>query len=263
MEAPNEFLKKLQELPEALPIVEPVLDAIPVKDLSGAQGPAPMTTLDGLPFAFWSAQLSVGLTTQYGFVILRPRYVAFVPTTGRSNLVGDLASNAIGLTTIDFDLLFKYRSYTSLRKILERMGIERFDACVREEVGRAGGLCWHLQDVSLSRQPNPILSRWDLLVFSNGETSIRGMPPKKDQDFVQTILRNQMGDARLPTSLPYLAWMLLAAMPTAAAIGIYTSVDHSGGHGVEGVVCAAFVGALAAVAWALAIRMWYRAFRDR
>ena len=136
MEGPNN--------PWALPVALPVESAEPppVRAGTGASGQPYPAGQDGLPLAFWSAQLRIGLTTQYGFLILRPHYVAFVATTGRSNLAADLTTNVLGLDTIDFEGLFKYRSYFEQRRLLRRVGLEKLDSLVRAEVKRSEGMIW-------------------------------------------------------------------------------------------------------------------------
>jgi hypothetical protein len=260
LEGPDESWQAPHELPEALLEDEDVLEAIPVDGNFGPSDASPSTTQDRLPFAYWSAQLRLGVTIQYGFVVLRPHYVAFVPTGGRSNVAGELAATAIGVTTIDLEELFKYRSYFALRKLFERIGIRRFDTFVRDEIERSSGIYWPWEDVSLSCEANPVLRRWDMLVFQQGNTVIRGIPPRKDRQFIQKVIRDKLGSKPLPTSHPYILWTMVAVIPTIiAAVGINASLGAGSGAEIAGLICASFIAVIAGAAWICTIRTYFRA----
>jgi len=126
---------------------------------------------------WWRGNLIDGLNVQAGVIVLRPDFVAFVPTEQAKNLLGTLAGGlaeaASPFQTVSLDWL---RRRPDPLQMIEDLWAERPDSFVEsviEIAGRLGGLVWFPQSTRVARTGMKSTG----LIFVKGPTELRGYAP--------------------------------------------------------------------------------------
>ena len=190
---------------------------------------------DGLPatgkgvadVAWWRAHRGKGLSGQPGLVVLRPGYVAFLPTGASKNLgreffkesVGKAISDALGRkekfpaeAELPFDVLVGLMS--------ERDPAE-FDQFVWDAVEQHEGLVWEAHEADVFREAIPFVRRREMIGFRSAGVTLRGLPARDQVDTVARLLALWSGGARIPKRFPVLRTTLIGLF-FAVAAGLLT-----------------------------------------
>jgi hypothetical protein len=176
------FERSDADVPSVIPAdeaVQPVLEAIPAEqeptplDSSAKESPAGAL--------WWQGNYVEGLTAQKGVVVLRPEFVAFVPTEKAKNLVGVLAggmaSAASPIKRIPLDWL---RRRPDPLNIVSDLWTERpaeFDQCLIEITEHLGGIVWARSAATVARPGKGTTGHSETLTFVRDGAELRGYAP--------------------------------------------------------------------------------------
>jgi hypothetical protein len=177
--------------------------------------------------AWWRGYRVGGLSSQAGVVILRPEYVAFLPSQESKNLLAmaatEMASSAVGLQRVTIEASYPF---DVLLGVLADRDPRHFDRWVRKAVERHGGRLWGRVGVKVSREGIPVAPRSEAVVFSHDGITLRGKPPRDQRPAALRLLESWFGGIPIPKTYPYVRVGLLAAFFAALAVGFVAVGRH-------------------------------------
>jgi hypothetical protein len=175
-------VRKEPDLPEVMPADEPV-DAI--SEVLPADGepnqpndPAEASAGEAL---WWQGNFIDRLSAQKGVIVLRSKFVAFLPTEKAKNLVGTLAgglaSAASPIQTISLDWLQRRPNPLQMVNDLWSERRDNFDRCLFEIVEHLGGFVWARSVVQVARPDKGSTGRSEALMIVRQQAELRGSAP--------------------------------------------------------------------------------------
>jgi hypothetical protein len=232
--------------------------------------PAEGSTIEEV--ACWPAYRVEGLSSQKGMAILRPGYLAFLPSAGRENLVdklaggfaNELSGQVLGVKWISaqakppVDLLLQ---------LLHGRDPGQFDAYVNKLVDRFGGQAWEPGEAEVVKEAFPLQPNRHVLLFKQGGVAVRGVPAGEQLSFVDGVL-SQWAEGK-PIRVVQPVWRLAAV---SAVVTIPALLLAWGGYAMSGSKdpdsnpglaygFAAAVGTVATLLWLVTLWVAVRASR--
>jgi hypothetical protein len=176
------FERTEPEIPSVLPAVVPIESIPEVLPLNQAQGSShDHGKRSSDEVLWWQGNYIERLTSQAGVVVLRPEFVAFVPTEKAKNLIsglaGGLASAASPIQTIPLDWLRRRPDPLQVVKDLWTERRDDFDRCLLEIVEHLGGFVWARSAAQVARPPKGTRGRSEAVTFVRHEAELRGYAP--------------------------------------------------------------------------------------
>ncbi len=168
--------------------------------------------------AWWRGGKSEGLRQQLGLLVLRPEYVAFLPTSASKHLgveffkqsVGKAVREALGrkeefpeAATIPFDVLIG---------LMSEHGPAEFDQFVEDAVEQFDGLLWETGDVEVFRESVPLRPRRASIVFRQGNVKLAGLPARDQGDTIDRVLDRWTDGEPLRTRYPFARTALVGTL---------------------------------------------------
>jgi hypothetical protein len=161
---------------------------------------------------WWVAYRTTGMTVRKGIAVLRPRYVAFVPTADQVNVLGSMAGQvAMSMAHVHVISLDWLRRKRNIPEIVEGLWDEyraEFDDYLREFVGESGGEVWTREECKVTHVP------------SKRATGKHGVTIRKDTVELQGATTNGQALARLFQGWEHAA----ASVRTAVLLSLCLSV---------------------------------------
>ncbi len=178
--------------------------------------------------AWWRGGRSTGLRQQVGLLVLRPEYVAFLPTVGSKHLgveffkesVGKAVKESLGMdeefpaeATLPFDVLVG---------LMSEQSPEKFDRFVENAVEQFDGLLWWRDDVEVFRESVPLIPSRAAVAFRSEGVKLAGLPARDQDDTIARLLDGWNDGAPVRTRYPLARVALVAAIVTGlAALVVY------------------------------------------
>src|SRR5262245_31986509 len=176
------FVRKEPELLEVTAADEPI-DSIP--DVLPADEAPSQASDSGSATAgkalWWQGNFIEGVSAQKGVIVLRSKFVAFLPTEKAKNLIGalagGLASAASPIQTIPLDWLQRRPNPLQMVNDLWTERPRDFDRCLFEIVEHLGGFVWAQSVAQVARPDKGTTGRSEVLMIVRQQAELRGSAP--------------------------------------------------------------------------------------
>jgi hypothetical protein len=155
------------------------------------------------------------LSMQFGFVVLRPDYVAFLPTTNLVNFLGSFSKLIVSGTIEGFEA--KLPIDLLLDVLHERHPLD-FDATVREVANLHDGILWEPGNAEVAREPLPLQPSRTSLVFSRNKCTVNFTPPRDQAPLVERLLQSWAAFGPIPVRQPTWKMVIFALLFTIPAL---------------------------------------------
>ena len=205
--------------------------------------------------AWWAGYVSGSVSGQKGVIVLRPDYVAFVPSEQSTNYIGLLAGGAAS-SVLPFQQLsldaFRKQKGKNVGTIVTKLWLEAgesFDDCIRHVAERLNGQVWSREDTVVSRT-GVRSGRPRYLSLVNGNKELAGrVDPRAAID--RMLSGWTVGAPLLRTRLvPVCVIAIIVTLfATVAVIGWLTDDLPTSAAVVWGVIAAAVWGCVGLVLW--------------
>jgi hypothetical protein len=172
--------------------------------------------------AWFPAKATEGLlTSQQGVVVLRPGYMAFLPTHRPRHAVKAFfislfkswLSRVFGFELPEANVQVPFDRFVP---VLLRSRQDDFDNIIWQAVQRFESIHWEEGEAAVSQEGLLLRGDRQALVFRQGPTKVHGVPPPEQLPFVESLLPEWTGGQPVPRRQPVvrgLAWAACLTIP--------------------------------------------------
>jgi hypothetical protein len=170
---------------------------------------------------WWKGNRIAGLSKQAGVIVLRPGFVAFLPSEGTQNLVGVLAKGmadtVFRIPSLPLDWLSRRPDPLQLVTHLWTQRPDRFDERIREVARQAGGSVWSRNDTSVA-VTGKAGRAWRGVIFMHDKAELRGYAP--GSPLLERLLDGWQESAP-PIASDVKGLLVVSVLPLLLAVALY------------------------------------------
>lgn len=220
-------------------------------DLAAEDRPAGRGVAD---VVWWRGARKTGLRQQPGLVVLRPGYVAFLPTGDSQHIGAELVGAAVGEAVAK--AFRRTRNFPAGAELPFDVVVgvtsegdpAAFDQFVEDAVDEYGGVLWAAGDAEAYREEVAFFPGRDAVGFRTARAAVVGWPGRDQADTLARVLGRWTGGERVPKRYPWLRTGAIGlAFAALAALLVVTGVRNDEPAVELGAVAAADVADRAAV----------------